>query len=208
MNYTAILALACTLTLSSADKKQLPGQAGNDDLDLSGQLFVTPEEVKEALGADLGPGYVVVRMRAIPKTEKPLRIGPDDFTMISSKDGQKSEALDPEQIGGKGALVVTRDKGDGRHTGVSLGGLGGGVGASPGSVHETIKDAKVDENSKESPILPVLKEKAFPDKETKTPLEGLLYFPIEGKVKPKDLRILYKGPAGRLTLEFEAPKKK
>jgi hypothetical protein len=31
----------------------------------------------------------------------------------------------------------------------------------------------------------------------------LLYFLIEGKVKPKDLTLIYKGPAGRIVAPFE-----
>ena len=46
----------------------------------------------------------------------------------------------------------------------------------------------------------------LPDKETKEPVEGLLYFPIDGKIKPKDLAVIYKGPAGKLVMEFANPK--
>ena len=43
----------------------------------------------------------------------------------------------------------------------------------------------------------------LPDKETKEPVEGLLYFLLEGKNKAKDLGLLYKGPAGRLAMDFK-----
>jgi len=31
----------------------------------------------------------------------------------------------------------------------------------------------------------------------------MLYFALEGKNKPKDLSLLYKGPAGRLVFDFK-----
>ena len=45
----------------------------------------------------------------------------------------------------------------------------------------------MDDNAKASPALGPLTEKILPDKETKTPVEGLLYFSISGKLKPKDV---------------------
>ena len=41
------------------------------------------------------------------------------------------------------------------------------------------------------------------DVETKEPVEGLIYFLLEGKNKPKDLGLLYKGPAGHLAMDFK-----
>lgn len=204
------------------DRKPLPGQAGNDDIELAASVIIDREEIKQALGADLGAGYVVARMKVTPQTEKPLRVSPDDFTMISRKDGQRSVALSAGQIAGKGAIVVkaaaTQPGGLGTTTnGPIWGGIGGaprqmpgnrnGVGNSAGA--EGGVEAKTDESGKEEkddPLLAVLKAKILPDKETKEPLEGLLYFPIDGKVKPKDLAVIYKGPAGKLVMEFANPK--
>jgi len=197
------LVIAAGLMLG-ADKKLLPGQAGNDDIELSGSVIVDRDEIHQALGADLGAGYVLVRMKAVPKTEKPLRVGPDDFTLISRKDGEKSEALSPTQIAGRGALVV---KSTGRSEGGrSFGGFGGGLGSSPGTAGISVpSDVKVVTNDKndQSPLLAALKEKAMPDRETQEPMQGLLYFPIGGKVKPKDLSLIYKGPAGKLVMDFK-----
>jgi len=69
-------------------------------------------------------------------------------------------------------------------------------------------EAKADDGAKEkdNPLLEILKAKQLPDKETLDPQEGLLYFPIEGKIKPKDLAVIYKGPAGKLVMEFANPK--
>jgi len=202
--FASFAALLCY----SGDRKQLPGQAGNDDVDLEGSVILGHDEVTSAVGGDIGEGYVVVRMKVIPKGDKPLRIGPDDFTMISRKDGQRSTALAPSEIAGKGALIVKRGTSEGGKTGLYAGGLGGGLGSSPGTVQrDVIKGTQIDDNAKENPALASLTEKVLPDKESKTPLEGLLYFSINGKLKPKDVALVYKGAAGKLIMEFEKEKK-
>jgi len=192
-----------------ADRKQLPGQAGNDDIDLEGSVILTHAEVTEAIGSDIGEGYVVVRMKAMPKTAAPLRVGPDDFTIISRKDGQRSQALAPSEIAGKGAMVVKHGTADGGKSSWGVGGMGAGLGSSPGTVQrDVIKGTQMDENAKESPALGPLTAKILPDKETKTPVEGLLYFSISTtKLKPKDVALVYNGAAGKLVMEFQAVKK-
>jgi hypothetical protein len=56
----------------------------------------------------------------------------------------------------------------------------------------------------ENPLLAVLKAKGVPDIESKEPVEGLLYFALEGrKLKPKDTALVYKGAAGRLVMDFK-----
>jgi hypothetical protein len=200
--------LFASLLCFAGDRKQLPGQAGNDDVDLEGSVILGHDEVTSAVGGDIGEGYVVVRMKVTPKGDKPLRIGPDDFTMISRKDGQRSMALAPSEIAGKGALVVKRGTADGGKTGLYAGGIGGGLGSSPGTVQrDVIKGTQIDDNAKANPALASLTEKVLPDKESKTPVEGLLYFSINGKLKPKDIGLVYKGAAGKLIMEFEKDKK-
>src|SRR5580658_7023798 len=107
MKVVFILTLVLTLGVAG-DRKPLPGQAGNDNIELVGSVILDRQEIQQALGADMGAGYVVARMKVTPKTEKPLRISADDFTMVSGKDGQRCAALDPGQIAGKGALIVKR----------------------------------------------------------------------------------------------------
>jgi len=58
-------------------------------------------------------------------------------------------------------------------------------------------------NVPDSPAIKLLEAKMLRDTETKEPVEGLLYFLLEGKNKPKDLGLLYKGPAGRLAMDFK-----
>jgi hypothetical protein len=207
MKKLAVLGLISVFVVAG-ERKPLPGQAGNDDVELEGSLIIGHDEITSAVGSDIGEGYILARMKVTPKGSTALRIGPDDFTMILHKDGQRSTALAPSEIAGKGALVVKRGTTEGGKSGWSAGGLGGGLGSSPGTVQrDVIKGTQVDDNAKESPALAALTAKVLPDKESKTPVEGLLYFSINGKAKPKDLTIIYKGAAGRLTMEFEPVKK-
>lgn len=205
--------IAAALAAPADDIKQLPGQAGNEGIDLTASVIVDRLQIQQALGADLGPGYIVVRMKARPKGEQPLRIGPDDFTMISRKDGQRSSAMDPAEIAGSGGTLVVRSAvaaGSGpvsqNRTNVGIGGIGIGNAGRPNPGLDTkTEPGKTD--SKDSPLLTALKEKALPDQEAKEPLEGLLYFPLEGKIKPKDIAVVYKGSAGKLIVEFQNPQK-
>jgi len=198
------------LLCSAGERKQLPGQAGNDDVDLEASVILTHEEVTNAIGSDIGEGYIVVRMKVIPKGSTPLRIGPDDFTVISRKDGQRSTALTPSEIAGKGEMIVKHGDADGKKSSWGVGGMGAGLGSSPGTVQrDVIKGTQIDDNAKgSSAALEPLAAKILPDKETKEPIEGLLYFSINGKLKPKDVALQYKGSAGKLTMEFEQAKKK
>ena len=63
------------------------------------------------------------------------------------------------------------------------------------------KVEKSDAN-KPNPLLAVLKDKVLPEKEITDSISGFLYFQVVGKVKPKDLELHYKGPAGKLALRF------
>jgi hypothetical protein len=208
MNRFLLASLLVFATSFAGDRKQLPGQAGNDALDLEANIILGHDEITNAVGADIGEGYVVAHVKVMPKGDKPLRVGPDDFTMISRKDGQRSTAMAPSEIAGKGALIVKRGDGDGSKSSWGAAGIGAGLGSSPGTVQrDVIKGTQIDDKAKEGPALAALTAKVLPDKETKTPVEGLLYFSISGKLKPKDLAIQYKGEGGKLIMEFEGVKK-
>ena len=80
----------------------------------------------------------------------------------------------------------------------------GGAGGSPGNSKVVALSSKMDEKEKgNKTLLGVLKAKQFPQKESTEPVEGFLYFPLDGKHKLKNLAVLYRGPAGKLDLEFE-----
>jgi hypothetical protein len=74
------------------------------------------------------------------------------------------------------------------------------IGISPGGSQASIGTPG---DARENPLLAVLKEKVLAEKEITAPLSGLLYFLLEGKHKPKNLELMYKGPAGRLSLRFK-----
>src|ERR1043166_2621777 len=138
MKYTTIF-LAIALAATAGERKPLPGQAGNDDIELVASVIVNRDEIRQALGgSDLGEGYVAVRIKVMPKADDKIRVSPDDFTLLSRKDGERSPALSAYQIAGRGAMVVkrattTQTVGTDR-TGPVWGGIGGGgIGRLPGS---------------------------------------------------------------------------
>ena len=189
--FIPIFILSCLAV--AEDIKSLPNQAGNGNIDLAGTVVVNPNEVQELVGAPLEPGYIVVRLKASPRTVEAIRISSDDFTLISRKDGERSPALDPNQIGASGGLALkSRTTHDG-----SPGVSSTQVGVAPGEAGKTLQKGP------DALLLKLLESKILPTKVTKEPVEGLLYFLLEGKNKPKDLGLLYKGPAGRLAMDFK-----
>jgi hypothetical protein len=179
----------------AADKKAFPGQAGNDNIELAATVMIDPAEIRQAVGSDLGPGFVVMRVKATNKTGETMRIGPADFTVVSRKDGDRADSLAPGQMAGGSALVVKRDRA-GRDFGQQANqpGFTGVQGVSDSG------------KPKDDALLATLKAKELPDQETKPngSLDGLLYFSLENpKMKSKDLALLYKGPGGHLTMEFK-----
>ena len=194
MRFSAVFLFLGVLALA-ADKKGFPGQAGNDNLELTAEVKIDPAEIRQEVGSDLGPGYVIVHVKATNKTGDPMRVSPDDFTLISRKDGDRAGALEPGQLAGGGALIVKRN-----HAGRDFAqqtnqpGFTGVAGIS--------KSDKPQDDA----LLARLKEKQMADAETKPnkSLEGLLYFSMDNpKTKAKDLALLYKGPGGHLTVEFK-----
>lgn len=180
--------------LAFAENKPLPNQAGNDDVDLAGTVIIERPQIQQELGMDMGAGYMLVQIKVTPKGDAALRVGPDDFTLLSRKNGDRSPALDPQQIAGTGGALIVKPAaqqpgGDGTRTN---GPIWGGVTPKAGGA----KDG-------DSRLLGVLKEKALQDQETKKPVEGLLYFALDGKLKPKDVSLIYKGPAGKLVIDFK-----
>lgn len=183
---------------------------GNDDIDVTATISLTEEEVTQKLGADPGKGVVLVHVVVTPKTDKPVQLSPDDFVLLAHDDGEKAKPFDPEQLAGQGALVIHEGSEEAGKKGgkggimMGIGGFGGG-GGSPGKTRkDPITNSKMDEkNAGNEKLVQQLKAKQFPQKETTDPVEGDLYFPLEGKHKLKNLALLYRGPAGKLNLEFQ-----
>jgi hypothetical protein len=51
--------------------------AGNDQVDIVATVTLTEEEVTQKLGADPGRGIILLEVRVIPKTDKPVQISPE-----------------------------------------------------------------------------------------------------------------------------------
>lgn len=213
------LALLSIGWLAAADKKLPVEQTSNDMLDISATVMIDKEQIRQELGSDLGGEIMVVRVTVRNVTDKPIQVSLDDFTLLSDKDGQHSQPYSPSQIAGSASLVVTpqgtRQGIGGRGNGPVWGGVpgttgrpqqlpgnGGGIGSTggePAGVEAKVEAGKSDEAN---PLLATLKAKVLPEKEITESISGLLYFQMVGKLKPKDLELHYKGPAGRLALRF------
>ncbi len=174
--------------------------------------------VRDLIGAELD-GISIVKLRVAPRGEQPIAFGPDDFTLRSDRDGQKSQPFAPSQIAGSAALVVASgSSGRGgvasQEDGPIWGGAPGtggrprrlpGSGGTVGIVADETVQTSVDSGAKakENPLLATLKERMLPEKTGSEPVAGLLYFPLEGKHKPKELELVYRGPAGKLSIRFK-----
>jgi hypothetical protein len=196
------------VSLGAAEKKLPIEQTSNDVIEITATPIIDKDEIKQELGSDLGGDIVLVRVQVRPVSDKPVKVSLDDFLLISSKDGQRSEPFAPSQIAGDTALVLTPQ---GAKNGIGgnrpkWSGIAGpfGMGTGSGSSGTSATDTKVESvhSDKPNPLLAVLKEKVLPEKEITEPISGLLYFQMAGKFKPKDLEFHYKGPAGRLALRF------
>ncbi len=200
--------LWAALSLFASKKVVSPEtSASNEQLDIVATITLTEDEIAQKLGADTGKGIVLLQVRVTPKTDKPIQISPDDFILLAHDDGERSKPFDPSEIAGKGAIIVTTttsgEKGKKGATFGSFGGFGGG-GSSPGNPTPTKLSAKTDTKSEgNDKLLQALEAKQLPEKESIQPVEGYLYFPLDGKHKLKNLAVLYRGPAGKLDLEFE-----
>ena len=216
MKRSAILILAA-VTVLAADKKGYPGQAGNDNIELVGSVITDREEIRQALGAELGEGFVLVRVKATPKTDEAMRIGPYDFVLISRKDGDREEAMAPAQITSHSALTIKQDRSGrdwaqqtNRPGWTGIGGISRTAGPRKGAeekktgANDEPKVTSAENTAYDDALLAALTAKQLPDKETKGSIEGLLYFSMESSKikKSKDLSLLYKGSGGRLTMDF------
>jgi hypothetical protein len=204
------------LVLCAADKKPIAAKASNPDLKVECVAHLDKEMVKQLLGADLGGSVAVVEVTVTPRPGKPIKIFGDDFTLHSYKDGQKSQPFSPSQLAGGGALQLSERPGGGMFTGNPNGPIWGGLGGGRprrmngdggqignANTQSTTETTIQEESAKDNPLLDSLKKKSLPEGETDQPVKGYLYFPLEGKHKAKELALIYRGQAGKLTLEFQ-----
>jgi hypothetical protein len=215
MKYAVLFCLSAVFALGAADKKLPIDETSNELLDISVSAPLDKDQIRQELGSDLSDDMVVIRLTARPVSDKPVQLSLDDFLLISSKDGQRSEPYAPGQLAGSDSLTVTpngvRRGGLGDHPArptVGIGPFGIGGGGIGNSGANGTPDVKVQESrdEKENPLLAALNAKMLPEKEITEPTSGLLFFQVVGKVKPKDLELHYKGPAGKMALRFKPEK--
>lgn len=203
--------------------------SGNERIDITAGLILDPAEMKNALGGNVDlpqKGLVIVKVRVKPVGDNPIRVDLDDFQLVSHKDGQRSGPYSPTQLAGGGPTLMikteTTSVGTGpmtRNTGPTWGGVPGTMGrprqlpadggmvgnggsGGVGGVASGVESKGGSAQGNEDPLLLALREKCLRTEEIKEPVVGLLVFPLEGKHKPKDLTLVYKGVGGRLVLSF------
>ena len=214
-----LLALTFASLVVAADKPAAPVEGGNDTVDLTAFARVDRPAVTAALGGrDPGFNLIIVDVTVRPKLDNEVAVWHDDFTLISRRDGQRSQPLAPSQIAGKGSMTVTS-------RGVAASGVGRGPsqrgpiwGGTPGagdrprrlggdqdvgSVAGAETKATVNNDSRaDDPLLTALKTNLLAETRTKEPVSGRLYFILDGKHKLKDLELMYKTGSERVILDF------
>ena len=200
-----------------APEENVTVSGSNSLIELTATLHKDNEDVQELLGHKVEKGIIVMELTITPKSEKPYEIWHDDFIVRSDKDGQKSDPYDPGQIASNTVLtlVYTHD-GGGMHqqengpvwggTGTEpsrLPGSGGGFG-NAGTV-ESASRSKItsDPEEKSNPLLSTLRERLLKEEEITGPVKGLLYFPLEGKHKTKQIWLHFTGEGGAIEMQFK-----
>ena len=205
--YSVIILLATASLFASKKTVSPQTSAGNELVDIVATISLSEEEVTQKLGADAGKGIVLLQVKITPKTDKGVQVSPDDFILLAHDDGERNKPYEPEQIAADGAMVVKNTATPNNKKSspsFSLGGIIGGGGASPGNAKPVVLNGTMDSKAQgNKTLLEALKAKELPTKEASDAMEGYLYFSLDGKHKLKDLAVLYRGPAGKLDLEFE-----
>jgi hypothetical protein len=216
----AVLLLALLPTFAADKKAPLTAEMSDETLRIIGTLYNDPESVVKLLGVDPGFPMIVVDVRAINRSEEKLQLWRDDFTLLSNKDGQRSQPLTPSQLAGQGSIMVSS-------RGYSAGGIAtnnqapvwsdGPVGtgrprrigdedtavggADPGGTAVETRDGA---KEKPNPLLKLFEQRVLPEGEIAEESKGLLYFLLDGKHKPKHLELIYKAKGRRqVILDFE-----
>jgi hypothetical protein len=210
------------LAMAGPSKTTATAEGSNRTMVVTARVVTDKADVASEIGLDPGFQIVVVDVRVRPLDDSTkIRVDRDDFTLVSARDGQRSQPLEPAQLAGKGSLMLsTTGTGSVRSEnmrGPVWGGMGGGApgrigNQSPGFGNSTVTEQKVEAKdvketkTQDSPLLIALKEKVLPNvPDTTDATQGLLYFLFDGKTpRPKDLTLIHKGAGGgRIIIEFE-----
>jgi len=101
-----VLSTALAFAAPPPEKKTPSGVNSDETIEVRAIAFLTKEEIKQELGAELDPGIVVIRVRLKPESDRKIVIQRDDFLLRSDKDGQRSQPFAPTQIAGTSVLVI------------------------------------------------------------------------------------------------------
>lgn len=207
--------LAIASCVCAADTKPpVTGRAESEAAEITATLYTDKSAITTLIGHPLDGDYIVVDVRLTPRGEKPLAVLRDDFLLRSDRDGQKCQPFAPSQVAGQGTLMVSSTSGGammGDRNGPIWGGtvgqpgrMGGTGGSAGNAASETAAQGNIQTGGKTTanPTLDALKQKILPEKETSQPVAGLLYFFLEGKHKPKDLELVYRGGGGKIAIRF------
>src|SRR5882724_9278437 len=108
-----IFFFAAALLLEPAGKKTTATAKGeNEDLILTVTLYLEQADIKELLGAELAPHFIIGDVKIEPKYGKEVAIDRDDFQLRTDKDGEKAKPFAASQIAGSGALVLSNEDGE------------------------------------------------------------------------------------------------
>lgn len=211
-----------------------PGTAKSATVQIDAEMYLDKAQVESLIGNSMDGYLVVVKVKMTPlRAKEPVRLFRDDFVLVSAKDGQRSQPFAPEQLAGTSTMVVSQvmiSAGPvaGQQSGpvwgptagggsVPMGGprridtpnsSGGSIGsptAGATGVKQEIRDDKATDS--QTAWLEVLKEKVLREGEISEPVEGLLYFPLNGKHKPKQMTLLFNGTWPKMELSFEEKKR-
>jgi hypothetical protein len=199
--------------------------ARSSHVQVDAELYLDKNQVEKLIGNSMNGYLVVAKVRVTPlRTKEPFRLFRDDFVLVSSKDGQRSEPFAPEQLAGRSTMVVSEQLISagpiaGQQTGPVWGPLGGdgrprridhpanqgGMAGTPTSGATGVKQEIREDKQSDGQIawLDVLREKVLEGGEIDEPVEGLLYFPLDGKHRVKHISLLFNGVLPKLELSFD-----
>lgn len=219
-----VLFLSAAGAFAAGDSNKDKGPAKGEGVDKFARIeaiaHLDKAAIAQAVGGPLEDGIVVIEVKVTPAEGRKLTINRDDFLLRSDRSGERSTPYSPSQIAGSTVLRVN-ERGVGsvvesRSGGPAWGGLGGGrpstlpgmgpQGVGNGTATVTEASAAIDESASgkpENPMLAALKRKILAEKEISEPASGQLYFLMEGKQKVKDIELLYKTEAGRISVRFK-----
>lgn len=229
MKRIALLAILA-LSLAAGEKEKKPekldpprvasSHGASDRMEILATVHANKSAVKELLGDDIHGYVMVVEITIKPRVEEGVKIDRDDFQLLTTDDGQKTRPFAPAQLLGTGGLVIRSQRGPtsgamGQNNGsvwsgpvgngrpMRLPGNGGSIGNPTTQIETPNAEERDGSKDKKDPMQKVLEEKELPAKEMTEVTKGLLYFPIDGKHKTKNITLLYRGLGGRIDIEFK-----